>query len=277
MNASAQYRNRAVKVPGSSKMNSQYIKTGLYLITGEGNNSVVRLSANGLIIVDDKLPGNYEGLVGRAQKISDQPVRFLMLTDASKSNTGNLAQFLKEGTRVVIQENAAQTLLNQNVVDSKDPSAIIRFDHDRTIHVGGIEVQALYFGNAYSAGNTVVYFPNQKVVAVGQLYSPDAKLEVMDGGSLVRWSAALADVIKLDFDVVIPASGPPVSRDELQAYKAKLDGLISRANALVKQGVPKDQLLLQLNKDDASLRLSLTPGQLDHFYAELSSTKVANR
>lgn len=277
MNASAQYRNRAVKVPGSSKMNSQYIKTGLYLITGEGNNSVVRLSANGLIIVDDKLPGNYEGLVGRAQKISDQPVRFLMLTDVSKSNTGNLAQFLKEGTRVVVQENVAQTLLGQNAVDLKDPSAIIRFDHDRIIHLGGIEAQALYFGNAYSVGNTVVYFPNLKVVAVGQLYSPDAKLEVTDDGSLVQWSAVLADVLKLDFDVVVPATGPPVGRDELQAYKAKLDGLISRASALVKQGVLKDQLLWQLNKDDRGLRLSLTPGQLDHFYAELSSTKVANR
>jgi hypothetical protein len=99
----------------------------------------------------------------------------------------------------------------------------------------------------------------------------------MDGGSLVQWSAVLADVLKLDFDVVTPASGPPVSRNELQAYKAKLDGFISRANALVKQGVPKDQLLLQLNKDDAGLRLSLTPGQLDYFYAELSSRKVANR
>ena len=200
-----------------------------------------------------------------------------MLTDASKSNTGNLAQFLKEGTRVVVQENVAQILLDQNAVDSKEPAAIIRFDHDRTMHLGGIEAQALYFGNAYSVGNTVVYFPNLKVVAVGHLYSPDAKLEVMDDGSLVQWSAVLADVLKLDFDVVVPATGPPVSRDELQAYKAKLDSLISRANALVKQGVPKDQLLWQLNKDDAGLRLSLTPGQLDHFYAELSSTKIANR
>ena len=123
----------------------------------------------------------------------------------------------------------------------------------------------------------MVYFPNLKVVAVGHLYSPDAKLEVMDDGSLVQWSAVLADVLKLDFDVVVPATGSPVSRDELQAYKAKLDSLISRANTLVKQGVPRDQLLWQLNKDDAGLRLSLTPGQLDHFYAELSSTKIANR
>ena len=73
---------------------------------------------------------------------------------------------------------------------------------------------------------------------------------MMDDGTLVGWSAVLADLLKLDFDVAVPATRPPVSRDELQAYKAKLDGLISRANAFVKQRVPKDQLLWQLNKNN---------------------------
>jgi hypothetical protein len=272
VNASAQYRNRAVKVPGSSKMNSQYIKTGLYLITGEGNNSVVRLSANGLIIVDDKLPGNYDGLLGRAQKISDQPVRFLMLTDASKSNTGSLAQFVKEGTRVVVQENVAQTLLAQNAIDPKDASAIIRFDHDHTIHLGGIEAQALYFGNAYSVGNTVVYFPNVKVIAVGQLFSSNPKLELAEGGSLVRWSSVLGDVLKLDFDTAVPASGPPITKPELQAFKGKLDILVSRASALIRDGVSEEQLMSKLKTEDLGLHLSLTSDQLDRFYAEVPRT-----
>ncbi len=137
-----------------------------------------------------------------------------------------VAQFVKEGTRVVVQENVAQTLLAQNAIDSKDASAIIRFDHDRTIHLGGIEAQALYFGNAYSVGNTVVYFPNVKVVAVGQLFSSNPKLELADGGSLVRWSSVLGDVLKLDFDTAVPASGPPITKPELQAFKCKLDILV---------------------------------------------------
>ena len=51
----------------------QLVKTGLYLINGQGSNSLLRLSANGLILVDGKLPGNYDALRARAKKISDQP------------------------------------------------------------------------------------------------------------------------------------------------------------------------------------------------------------
>jgi hypothetical protein len=275
--ASAQYRNRAVKVPGSSKMTSQYVKTGLYVITGEGNNSVVRLSANGLIIVGDKLPGNYEGLVGRAQKISDQPVRFLILTDGSKSETGNLARFVKEGTRLVAQDKIADALLAENAIDRQDAPTILRFDRDHTIHLGGIEAQAIHFGAAHAADDTVVYFPNLRSIAVGQLYSSDPTLAVSDGGSVVQWAAVLDEVLKLDFDTVIPAQGVPVSKAELQAFKTKLDHLVSQAGALVQQGVPKDQVLAHLEAQNSALKLNLTPEQLDGFYAELSSSRVASR
>jgi glyoxylase-like metal-dependent hydrolase (beta-lactamase superfamily II) len=277
VNVSGQYRNRAVKVPGSSKMSSKYVKTGLYLITGEGNNSVVRLSSNGLIIVGDKLPGNYEGLIGRAQKISDQPVRFLVLTDGSKSETGNLAQFVKEGTRLVAQDKIADALLAENAIDRQDAPTILRFDRDRTIHLGGIEVQAIHFGAARSAGDTVVYFPNLKVIAVGEVYSSDPNLSVHDGGSLVQWSSVLDEVLKLDFDTVIPAEGVPVSKAELQAFKAKLDHLVSQAGALVQQGLPKDQLLAHLDAQNGGLKVDLSPEQLDGFYAELSTRRAASR
>src|SRR5260370_3835526 len=167
-----------------------------------------------------------------------------------------VAQFVKEGTRVVVQENVAQALLAQNAIDSKDASAIIRFDHDRTIHLGGIEAQALYFGNAYSVRNTVVYFPNVKVVAVGQLFSSNPKLELADGGSLVRWSSVLGDVLKLDFDTAVPASGPPITKPELQAFKGKLYILVSRANAMVRGGVSEDQLISNLYTVHRSLQIT---------------------
>src|ERR1035441_9481431 len=64
-------------------LNAQLVKTGLYVITGAGCNSVLRLSANGFILVDGGLPGNYDALMKKVGKItySDQPIRALILTD----------------------------------------------------------------------------------------------------------------------------------------------------------------------------------------------------
>src|ERR1700679_3938536 len=47
------------------QLHVEMVKTGLFLISGGGSNSVLRLSANGSIILDGKAPGSYEALVDR--------------------------------------------------------------------------------------------------------------------------------------------------------------------------------------------------------------------
>ena len=82
---------------GEPALTMEVVKTGLYLVSGGGGNSLLRLSANGLIIVDGKRQGNYRALmsqVRRVSKFSDLPVRFLILTDHHEQNAGNTAQFV---------------------------------------------------------------------------------------------------------------------------------------------------------------------------------------
>src|SRR5262245_39942320 len=70
--------------PGGEVVDSQLVTTGLYLISGGGGNSLLRFSPGGLILVDGKLPGFHRPLmsqVRRISKISDLPVRILIITD----------------------------------------------------------------------------------------------------------------------------------------------------------------------------------------------------
>jgi glyoxylase-like metal-dependent hydrolase (beta-lactamase superfamily II) len=131
----------------------------------------------------------------------------------------------------------------------------------------------MHFGSAHTSGDSVVYFPNLKVVAVGDLFAAAPDPDYSAGGSLVEWGPVLAQVLKLDFDVVVPGTGPPVSRADLEGFKSKIDTLVSRATMLVKKGVAKDQLMAHLKMDDLGWQLSLTGDRLDRFYAELSRTK----
>ena len=90
---------------------------------------------------------------------------------------------------------------------------------------------------------------------------------------MVGWGPVLAQILKLDFDVVVPGTGNAITRADLEAFKTKIDTVVSRAAGLVKQGVPKDQLMAQLKTDDLGWHLNFTRGQLDSFYAELSEAK----
>ncbi len=251
-------------------MTAQNVKTGLYLISGKGSNSVLRLSANGLILVDGKLPGNYEVLMAHVKSISKQPIRALILTGYDESNTGTDAKFLEAGTPIVAQENARPALASSNTGADKTVSAIVTYTNEYKIHLGGVDAQLMHFGNAHTSSDTVVYFPNLKAVAVGDLFASAPNPDFSAGGSLVGWGPVLAQVLKLDFDVVIPSTGPTVSRADLEAFKARIDTLVSRAAALVIQGVGKDQLMSQLKTNDLGWQLKFSPDQVDHFYAELS-------
>src|SRR5215470_16303584 len=90
-----------------ARLTADLVKTGLYVISGGGGNSLLRLSANGLIVVDGKLPGNYEALVALTKQISfsDQPIRILITTDHHAEHTGNNSNFIADGVHILAHEN----------------------------------------------------------------------------------------------------------------------------------------------------------------------------
>jgi glyoxylase-like metal-dependent hydrolase (beta-lactamase superfamily II) len=268
-----------VEKPGQAsadtRLNAALVKTGLFLISGPGGNSLLRLSANGFILVDGQLPGSYDAILALVQKVSysEQPIRILVNTDHHENHTALNEEFIESGTFVLAQENVKKSLTN--ISSSRRTIALPNrtYDQEFTIKLGGIEVQLLHFGNAHTNGDTVVYFPDLKVVAVGDLYAASPNPDFSAGGSLVGWGPVLDRILQLDFDVVVPGTGPVVTRVELNDIKKKIDAVVSLATELVKRGVPKDQLIAQIRSDDLGRRLSFSGPQLDSFYAEVAKAK----
>src|SRR5262249_38313189 len=145
----------------------------------------------------------------------------------------------------------------------KAAAPTVTFDHDYKMRLGGVEVQLFHFGNAHTKSDAVVYFSDMKVAAVGDLFSPGApEPDYAGGGSLVNWGPVLTQILQLDIDLVAPGSGPVVGRADLEAFKAKIDTLVSRARTLVKRGVAKDQLMSELKTDDLGWNLNFSAEQI---------------
>jgi len=155
-----------------------------------------------LIFVDGILAGNYDELRLRVKKIADQPIRVVVNTNHYQDHTGTNAKFLADGTPVRAQENVARNLM------ACHPAG----DKISPLQFGLVEVQLLHFSNARTDGDTVVYFPNLKAVAVGDIYLPSPVPDYSAGGSLFGWGPVWSQVLKLDFDAAIPGSGPAISR-----------------------------------------------------------------
>jgi glyoxylase-like metal-dependent hydrolase (beta-lactamase superfamily II) len=198
------------------------------MVSGDGGNTAVRLTGNGMILVDGKLPGNYAPLIARAHTIADElPVRLVVLTGPDEKHTGTNGDFLRAGIAIISQEQTREILAKRAREDQQNALPSVTFDDERKISLGGVSVQLLYFGAARTSGDAVVYFPDLKVVAVGDLYTsqiPDP--DDGAGGNLAGWSAALRKILQLDFDTVVPGTGSLVKRAELEALATRIDKLI---------------------------------------------------
>ncbi|HXP88463.1 MAG TPA: MBL fold metallo-hydrolase [Bryobacteraceae bacterium] len=251
------------------------VKPGLYFIQGAGGNSLLRVTPDGLILMDGKLPGNYEPLMDQIKAVSNQPIKYLINTHHHEDHTGNNAKFLAAGVQIVATEELKNQLQHYNPPGGKPADPTITYKGtEYTLKLGGAEVDLYHFGRAHTGGDSVVYFPDLKVVALSDVIGPGAPgADFPGGGSLVEWGPVLASTLKLDWDVCIPGTGDALKRADVETYKTKVDTLVSRAKELVKNGTPKDQLMAQLKTDDLGWRLNLTGDRLDMFYDELSKSK----
>lgn len=218
---------------GAAALQAALVKTGLYLVASEGGNTLVRFSAVGILLVDGQGAGQYRALmsqVRRLNRLGDLPVRAVVLTSHHERHAGTHAQFLGAGVPAVVQTRAASRLPAALPVDGKSPAAVVTYEREQTLRLGEIEVRLRHVGPAQTDGDTVVHFPDLRVVAVGDLYTAgELAVDSAAGGSLAGWGRALAEVLALDVDVVVPGAGAPVSRADLQALKDRIDAAVARA------------------------------------------------
>jgi len=252
------------------------VKPGLYMIAGAGGNTTVRVTNQGLIVVDGKLPSqaNYDALMALIKGVSDQPIKYLIVTHHHADHTGNNQRFLDAGVQVVAHENLKKNLVTYESNPKPAPPSVTYPGAEYTLTLGDVKVELHHFGRAHTSGDTVVYFPDLKAVAVSDVVTTGKTGPLIDyagGGSATDWTNVLAGILSLDFDAAIPGNGDVLTKADVQAYKTKFDTVIARARDLVRMGVPQDQLLVQLKTDDIGWAPRVP--KVDAFYAELSESK----
>lgn len=234
---------------------AQQIKPGLFLVTGGGANSMIRVTTEGLILVDTKNPGDemYNGLVEQIKSVSPLPVKYVLNTHHHPDHTGNNQKFLEGGAQIVNLEALGTYMTSDartaGLVQGGRPTTT--FAKDNVVRLGGVEVQQHFYGRGHTGDDTMTYFPDAKVVMVSDMITDgNPVVDWANGGSWVEWQRVLDSVLKLDFELAIPGRGEPKSKADVQAYKTKVDTVISRANDAIKAGATRETLASQVKIDD---------------------------
>ena len=254
------------------------VKPGLYMVTGLGGNTTVRVANEGLIVVDTKNLGeaNYNALMEQIRTVSQAPVRYVFVTHHHQDHSGNIGPFQAAGAEVIVHEGLNKALDTYKAAQGTPEKSKVTYATTRTVKVGNASAEARFFGPAHTSGDTWVYFPDVRVISTGDSFVATApNADYPFGGSVVEWVKALDQVLKLDFDTAIPGHGnDPLTKADVQKFRDNLNTIVTRGRELVKKGTPKDQLMAQLKTDDLGWTLNAQqwnqPARLDPFYAELS-------
>ncbi|HEY2381341.1 MAG TPA: MBL fold metallo-hydrolase [Terriglobia bacterium] len=255
------------------------IKPGLFMISGIGGSAsvIVRVTDDGLVLANTGVLGdqNYETLMNMIKMISDKPIKYAVIGDVHQDKSGGAGPMIKAGVQVIGHVNEKEGLKTYtNAAGTPEPPNVT-FDKDYSIKLNNKEVaHVYYFGKASTNGDAFVYFPDLKVVTMGDVFQQGMNCDYAQGGSLVEWPKTLDAVMKLDIDTVIPNRGNPATKADLQAARDRVAKIDSVAIDLVKKGTPKEQLLAQINAADSTLNvngfLNINAAmRLDAFYEEL--------
>jgi len=239
----------------------------------EAGDIAVRVTSEGMIVVDDKYQENVAEVLEQLKRLSPQPVRYLLNTHHHTDHAGGDAVFIKT-TPIVAHRN-----VRENFLRNKQPGAPgVTFTDQASVFVGGVEARAYYFGRAHTNGDAVIYFPDLKVIHTGDLITEG--MPVMDypnGASAVEWVKVLDAVLTLDFDTVIPGHGKLLTKERIRSDRDKLVQMNARMAALAKANVPIDQVFERLKLADLGWDKTVSTvafkGGLKGYYEEMKTAK----
>ncbi|MEC8356398.1 MAG: MBL fold metallo-hydrolase [Pseudomonadota bacterium] len=253
------------------RLGIEQVKDGLYMITGPGGNIGVRLTDEGVILIDDKFPQDFEEIQSLIASVSALPVRYVINTHHHGDHSGSNAGFL-EVAEIVAHKNARDNMLRGN----QEGMPRLVYTDSTAIYLGGVEVQAFHLGTGHTNGDSVVYFPDLKTIHGGDLLHTTAPfLDYANGGSSRGWVSTLNAMLALDFDTAIPGHGGIMNRRDILNFRNQMESVRQRMAELIRAGVSADEASEQIKDpglswtqagDGLFMRRSV-PG----FYAEVAA------
>ncbi|MDH3206571.1 MAG: MBL fold metallo-hydrolase [Gemmatimonadota bacterium] len=213
------------------------VKDGLYAIFGSGGNVGVRVTSEGVILVDDKYPQNFEEIQRLVRRVSDLPVRYVINTHHHGDHSGGNVGYIGI-SEVIAHQNARDNMVRGN----QDAPPRVVFTDQTAVYLGGVEVRAFYMGTGHTNGDAVVYYPDLRTVQGGDLLHGTAPfIDYANGGSSRGWVTTMNNTLALDFDTAIPGHGSVMTREDVIAFRNQMEQVRAHMAGLIRGGLTRDQ------------------------------------
>jgi glyoxylase-like metal-dependent hydrolase (beta-lactamase superfamily II) len=227
----------------------QNVTADLAGIQAFGGNIAVYLTNDGVILVDTKNDRMHDDVVAKVKSLTDKPIKYVILTHNHADHASGAAAMAAIGATVIISAGDLE-----NLARAPNAAWVPQFGYvgQAELMLGGKEVR-LREVRGHTRGDTLVYFPAARVACGGDLFTSSDQLPLIvsyaDGGNWMDLSNAIDELLKLDFEVVIPGHGSPVTRQEVVAIRNRVVAIRERFRALVRERKTQEEITATLVKE----------------------------
>ena len=236
---------------------AEKLSDSVYVLFGQGGNIAASVGEDGIYIIDDQFAKLSNDIKKTISDLKPGSAEFVINTHHHGDHTGGNENFAKAGAHVIAHDNVHKRLEEKHGANS-DYLQRISFGHDLKLHFNNEHAHVVHYAHAHTDGDSVIFFNNDNIVHMGDIYFNFGSLPFVDvdsGGSVDGILAAVNDVIKQidERTIVIPGHGPVSDRSGLVTY-AKL---VKKAKDLMLKAMQNNASLEQVLKADPLAALNL--------------------
>jgi glyoxylase-like metal-dependent hydrolase (beta-lactamase superfamily II) len=236
---------------------AEKLSESVYVLFGQGGNIAASVGDDGIYIIDDQFAKLSNDIKKTISDLKPGSAEFVINTHHHGDHTGGNENFAKAGAHVIAHDNVHKRLEEKHGANS-DYLPRISFGHDLKLHFNNEHAHVVHYAHAHTDGDSVIFFSNDNIVHMGDIYFNFGSLPFVDvdsGGSVDGVLAAVDDVINQidDNTQVIPGHGPVSDRSGLITYRK----LVQKAKDVMLKAMQNDASLQQVLDADPLSELGL--------------------
>lgn len=211
------------------------VAPGVAVLFGAGGNIGLSYGADGNVLIDDQFAPLTPKILAAVQSVDPDPVKFVINTHWHGDHSGGNENLGKAGAVIIAHDNVRKRMSAEHPskrfgkmpASPKDALPVVTFDDGVTFHLNGDVLRVAHVANAYTDGDSLVYWTKAKVMHMGDTFFHKVSLPFIDlesGGSIDGMIAATRTGLAMAAAdaVIVPGHGPVATRADLEAYLAML-------------------------------------------------------
>jgi glyoxylase-like metal-dependent hydrolase (beta-lactamase superfamily II) len=261
------------------------LRDNVHAIVGGGATVVLQVGPDGAILVDSGSGQRSADVLAEIRKITNRPIRYIINTSADREHVGGNDDLSKAGQSVIptgglneigaaggrapilAEEHVQAAMTAPHGEQAPYPVGAwptVTYSSDlmemqKDLYFNGEAIITTYQPNAFSDGDSVVFFRRSDVLVTGEVYDPTRfpRIDLQNGGSIQGIIDALNRIIAITVPpipliwqeggtVVVGAHGTIGHEADVVDYRDMVTIIRDRVQALMKKG----QTLAQIRQAD---------------------------